>query len=74
MKELMKRHFPQAEYTVIQGWPEAEIIKRVKGLHSNCLVVLGAYKRNTVSRWFNESMADILMEEVKLPLFIAHSK
>jgi nucleotide-binding universal stress UspA family protein len=74
MKELMKRHFPQAKYTVIQGWPENEIIRRVKELHVNCLVVLGAYKRSTVSRWFNESMADILMKEVKLPLFIAHSK
>jgi hypothetical protein len=74
MKELMKRHFPQAKYTVMQGWPEDEIVRRVKELHANCLVVLGAYKRNKVSRWFNESMANILMQEVNLPLFIAHSK
>ncbi len=74
MKEMMKRHFPDAKYTVIQGWPEFDIIRRVKELHPHSLVVLGAYKRSTVSRWFRESMADILMKEVKLPLFIAHSK
>ncbi len=74
MKELMKRHFPGVKYTVIQGWPEHDIIRRVKELQANSLVVLGAYKRSTVSRWFTESMADILMKEVNLPLFIAHNQ
>lgn len=74
MKELMKRHFPGVKYTVIEGWPEHDIIRRVRELQANSLVVLGAYKRSTVSRWFSESMADILMKEVKLPLFIAHYK
>ncbi len=74
MKELMRRHFPGVKYTVIQGWPEHDIIRRVKELHANSLVVLGAYKRSTVSRWFTESMADMLMKEVNLPLFIAHNK
>ena len=38
------------------------------------LVVLGAYQRGMVSRWFRASMADVLMRDLKLPLFIAHSK
>ncbi len=74
MKELMKRHFPGVTYTVIEGWPEHDIIRRVKELQANSIVVLGAYKRSTVSRWFSESMANILMREVMLPLFIAHYK
>lgn len=74
MKELMKRHFPQAKYTVLQGRPDDEIISRVKEFHVNSLLVLGAYGRSAISRWFNESLATILLEEVKLPLFIAHSK
>jgi len=75
MKEFMKRHFPKAKYTVAKGWAEDEIVRHLRqAQHVNALVVLGAYRRGTVSRWFRESMADILMKEVKLPLFIAHHK
>jgi nucleotide-binding universal stress UspA family protein len=74
MKEFMKRHYPKAKYNIIKGWAEDEIVKYLKQKQENSLVVLGAYRRGTVSRWFRESMADILMKEVKLPLFIAHNK
>jgi hypothetical protein len=40
----------------------------------NELVVLGAYRRSQISRWFKTSMADILMKELETPLFIAHNK
>ena len=72
MKEFMKRHFPNAAYTVVHGNPETEIINRLKHETFNTLVVLGAYKRNMVSRWFRPSMADALMKNLKSPLFIAH--
>jgi K+-sensing histidine kinase KdpD len=74
MKEFMKRHFPNAFYKVMKGYAEDEIVKYLKQQNENTLVVLGAYRRNSVSRWFRESMADILMKELKLPLFIAHNK
>jgi hypothetical protein len=72
MKEFMKRHFPNAKYTVLNGDAEVEIVKHLKGNVENLLVVLGAYNRGMVSRWFKLSMADILMEETNKPLFIAH--
>lgn len=74
MKEFMKRHYPKAKYTVMKGLAEDEIVKHLKQTQENTLVVLGAYRRGTVSRWFRESMADTLMKEVKLPLFITHNK
>jgi nucleotide-binding universal stress UspA family protein len=74
MKEFMKRHFPKAEYTVLKGDPETEIIHNLKMQQQNVFVVLGAYKRGMVSRWFKSSMADILMQELNVPLFIAHNK
>jgi hypothetical protein len=74
MKEFMKRHFPQAYYTVLNGYADVEITENLKAQKNNLLVVLGAYKRSRVSRWFRESMADILMAEINFPLFIAHSK
>jgi hypothetical protein len=33
-----------------------------------------AYGRSAVSRWFRESMADLLMQTLPFPLFIAHNK
>lgn len=72
MKEYMKRHFPQATFTVLRGDAENEIVKQLKGNNNNLLIVLGAYNRGMVSRWFKPSMADILMEELNKPLFIAH--
>ncbi len=74
MKEFMKRHYPKAKYTVMKGIAESKIVKYLEQQQGNSLVVLGAYRRGTVSRWFRESMADILMKDLKLPLFIAHNK
>ncbi len=73
MKEFMKRHYPKAKYTVTKGKAEDQIVKYL-AQQENAIVVLGAYRRSAVSRWFKESMADVLMKEVALPLFIAHNK
>ena len=72
MKEFMKRHFPKVRYNVIKGYAETEIVKQLKTSGPNVLPVLGAYRRGRVSRWFSQSMADTLMKETTLPLFIAH--
>ena len=75
MKQFMKRHFPHATFTILKGnVPEAEIIEKLKAENGKSLVVLGAYKRGFVSRWFKESLADALMRNISNPLFIAHSK
>lgn len=74
MREFIKRHFPKATFTVTRGNAELEIIRYMKHLPKNELVVLGAYQRSEVSRWFKTSMADKLMCELEMPLFIAHNK
>ncbi|MEO8404707.1 MAG: universal stress protein [Chitinophagaceae bacterium] len=74
MKEFMKRRFPKATYTILKGNPETEITEYLKKQTDCPLVVLGAYHRGRVSRWFRASMADVLMKELTLPLFIAHNK
>jgi nucleotide-binding universal stress UspA family protein len=72
MKEYIKRHFPKVDYKVIKGFAEVEIVKHLKIFSPNVLAVLGAYRRGKVSQLFHESMADTLIKETKLPLFIAH--
>ncbi|MBD0374848.1 MAG: universal stress protein [Flavisolibacter sp.] len=73
MKEFMKRHFGNADYNVLNGDAEEQIINYLNRFHEDVLVVLGAYRRSRVSRWFKPSMADHLLKHLKLPLFIAHN-
>jgi nucleotide-binding universal stress UspA family protein len=74
MKEFMKRYYPKATYTVLKGVAETTIINHLKEQKENILIVSGAYRRGAVSRWFKTSMADVLMREIKAPLFVAHNK
>lgn len=74
MKEFMKRHYPQAEYVMLKGLPEDMIIKYLSMQKKDVMVVLGAYQRSPFSRLFKPSMADQLLQHLKLPLFVAHNK
>ncbi len=74
MKEFMKRHYPAAEYVVLKGSADDSIVTYLKQRSEDILIVLGAYRRGRVSRWFKASMADILMTHIKAPLFIAHNR
>jgi hypothetical protein len=74
MREFIKRHFPKAKYVVEKGNAEEQILGHLRYHKGNELVVLGAYRRSEISRWFKTSMADILMKELDTPLFIAHNK
>jgi ABC-type dipeptide/oligopeptide/nickel transport system permease component len=58
----------------LKGIAEPEIVDYLKNQKELPLVILGAYQRGVVSRWLRASMADTLMKDLKLPLFIAHNK
>ncbi len=74
MREFMKRHFPKATYKVAKGNAGEQIVGHLRNHKENELVVIGAYRRSELSRWFKTSMADTLMKELDTPLFIAHNK
>ncbi|MCK7557155.1 universal stress protein [Chitinophaga sedimenti] len=74
MREFMKRHFPSVQYHILNGHEYNRIPKVMEQQKPGTLVVLGAYSRGAISRWFRESLADTLMSAVKLPLFIAHHR
>lgn len=74
MREFMERHFPTAQLVIKYGNPEKEIPTYLKSNTANIMLVLGAYRRNEMSRFFKVSMADILQKELDVPLFIAHNK
>ncbi|MCX6293925.1 MAG: universal stress protein [Sphingobacteriales bacterium] len=74
LKELMKRHFSNINFTILKGIPEIEIIKHLQNESLSFVTVIGAYRRSMLSRWFRSSMADALVNSFEMPLFIAHNK
>ena len=71
--EFIMCHYPDAQYNLLEGTPEAVVVDHLE-TKQNTLVVLGAYRRSMVSRWFKPSMADLLIKKTQLPLFVAHYK
>jgi nucleotide-binding universal stress UspA family protein len=74
MKEFIRRHYPRAGYVTLKGAAEDEIIRYLQREAGQPLLILGAYRRSRLSRLFRPSMADLLLENLHLPLFIAHNK
>lgn len=74
IKEFINCYYPQATYTLLAGEPEKALIGHLQKISPNSIVVMGAYSRGAVSRMFNSSMANKLMEVLDVPLFIAHNK
>ena len=72
IKSLLKHYYKNITYTVLKGIAEEEIIHHIKDEKLNSMFVLGAYQRGILSRWLKISLADILMNELNSPLFIAH--
>lgn len=74
IREFIKRHYPKAEYVLLKGNAEDEIIHYLHKEKKDPLIALGAYRRSKLSRIFKPSMADYLLQYVRMPLFIAHNK
>lgn len=74
MRIFIRQHFTKPNFSILKGEAKEQIIGYLRSTKENKLVVLGAYHRSEVSRWLKMSMADVLMKEMDIPLFIAHSK
>jgi len=70
--DLINRYFPNSNYKLLNGKAEEEILAYLIESGKNELIVLGAYRRSKLSRWFKHSLADLLMNTLDKPLFIAH--
>jgi nucleotide-binding universal stress UspA family protein len=73
LKELLKRKYTSVIHTIIKSNNTQEaLIHHLESEEKNCMLILGAYQRSSFSRWLNQSIADILISELEIPLFIAH--
>ncbi|HTS43616.1 MAG TPA: universal stress protein [Puia sp.] len=72
LKEWTKSHYNNLEYKVMKG-KEREIVTILTNEDPGSLVIAGAYDRSYLSMWFHESLADLLLRETRVPIFIAHT-
>lgn len=72
VNELLDTHFPNHHFELLEGSPSNELFGYLLGKR-NMFVVMGAYGRNNVSRFFRQSTADLVMKTINLPFFISHA-
>lgn len=71
LKKWMETYYRDISFEALKGEPEEELADHLFR-RKNMIIVLGAYGRNALSRFFKPSKADLLMRETFQPIFIAH--
>ncbi len=72
IRELMARHYDNVTYEIMRGDVSKEMKKFMKYNYSNSIVVMGAYGRNALSRLWRQSLANMIIKDIKVPVFISH--
>jgi len=70
-KEWLKGHYTDLHFEVLKGETDSTLFDYAFE-KENILLVMGAYGRNSLSRFFKRSHADLLIKTVTQPIFIAH--
>ncbi|MEJ5995283.1 universal stress protein [Pedobacter sp. Du54] len=73
MDEFIQCHYPQANTVELMGEPKELILNHIKHANLGSLIVMGANQRSWVSRFFNPSFAENVLENVNIPVFIVNS-
>ncbi len=69
--ELLQMHYSSIGFQFLQGRASNELFAYLIG-RKNVFVVMGAFGRNMLSAFFRPSTAELLVQTLDLPLFIAH--
>lgn len=69
---LLKMHYSGIGFHVIQGKASTALHQYLRG-RKNALVVMGAFGRHGFSGYFRPSTAELLLAQMRLPLFVAHT-
>jgi nucleotide-binding universal stress UspA family protein len=71
LREWLADNYRYVDVETIKGTAEKELFN-ILIKKNNALVVMGAYGRGTVSRFFHQSMAEQFLDLSPLPVFITH--
>ena len=71
MKEYLAAHYSKLKYETLSGQAEEALLSFAEK-QTSPLVVMGAYGRSGISRFFSRSTAGKLLKDKSLPIFVAH--
>ncbi|MDE3214162.1 MAG: universal stress protein [Bacteroidota bacterium] len=71
LKEWLETHYSDYTYEVLKGKPGIKLFDYLYQ-RKNIFIVMGAYGRNAVSRFFKASEAENIIKTISQPIFIAH--
>ena len=71
MKEWLNAHYKEVEFVILKGDATDEMFGYLIE-KKNAIVVMGAYGRSLLSRFFQPSHARLVVKTVNLPVFITH--
>jgi hypothetical protein len=72
IREWLPIHYSDAKIEIIKGETKTELTNYVNRL-SNPLIIMGAFGRSLLSRFFKESLANYIITQTNAPIFIAHN-
>ena len=64
--------FARTYYFTIKGNPNEELVEFVERAPQGTLVVMGAFGRKGLSALFHSSLSQVLLDQTRASLFIAH--
>jgi len=71
LRGWLQHHYSSIGFQALKGDERDAFFTFLSG-KKNALITMGAYGRNALSRFFQESTADLVIKVVTRPLFIAH--
>lgn len=72
VEEWLRLQFPDVNIHILKGEAKEELPLFIS-LHKNALVVMGSFGRSSLSRFFKDSLANIVLEKTNTALFITHT-
>lgn len=70
-REWLQNHYSAIGFEILKGDTDDKLFDYLFK-RKNVLIVMGAYGRNMVSRFFHHSQADLLIKTITQPIFISH--
>jgi nucleotide-binding universal stress UspA family protein len=72
IRELITRRYSDISYEVRNGHVIRELKDFIVSNSQHSLVVMGAYGRSALSRLWRQSLANTIIKEAQVPIFISH--
>lgn len=71
LMEWLQNYYTDIHFEALEGEPESSLFETFLNSR-NTFIVIGAYGRNSLSQFLKRSRADLLMNAITQPIFIAH--